>query len=311
MSDTLTKPTPKREAFSLVIATFERPDDLQITLTGVLSQNRRPEEIIVVDSSRDEETKEHCASWTADIPLRYVFSESRSAAKQRNEGAAIANPLSGIIGFMDDDITLYRDTCEQVLCVFDRDSDGAIGGISVRIDDIHRPAPSRLTRLYYRIQAGYSHPTYGARLFGPGINCLPCYTEESEENGTLIRADWLNSGCVFYRREPFLRERFPAFDGYSFMEDVHLSARIGKTHRLYFHKTATCGHRDGTNSLKRDYLGLARQRIRNQRIVARNVQGLRGISLAWRFLLHRVFASITILRGRERGWIQSLKGTWF
>ena len=311
MSDTHLQPTPKVEAFSLVIATFERPDDLRITLDGVLAQKRLPLEIVVVDSSRDELTQTLCASWVGSIPLRYVFSKSRSAAKQRNEGADLVNPESSVIGFMDDDITLYSDTCEKVLSVFDRDVERKVGGISVRIDDINRTAPSGLTRFYLRIQAGFAHATYGARLFGPGINCLPTYHEPGDENGTLIPADWLNSGCVFYRREPFLREKFPAFDGYSFMEDVHCSARIGKTHRLYFHKTATCGHRDGTNSLKRDYLGMARQRIRNQRIVARDVQGLRGFSFAWKVLLHRLFASITILRGRERGWIQSLKGTWF
>ena len=297
--------------FSLVIATFERPDDLRITLDGVLAQRRLPSELIVVDSSRDERTRELCAAWTGEIPLRYVFSKSRSAAKQRNEGADLVAPASTVIGFMDDDITLYSDTCEKILTVFDRDTAGEIGGISVRIDDILRTAPSGLTRLYLRIQAGFAHPTYGGRLFGPGINCLPTYDEDTEENGTLIPADWLNSGCVFYRREPFLREKFPAFDGYSFMEDVHCSARIGKTHRLYFHKTATCGHREGTNSLKCDHLGIARQRIRNQRIVAREVQGLRGLTFAWKFLLHRLFASLNILRGRETGWPQSLKGTWF
>lgn len=311
MSDTHLQPAPKIEAFSLVIATFERPGDLRITLDGVLAQRRLPAEIIIVDSSRDERTKTLCAAWNEDIPLRYIFSTARSAAKQRNQGSELISPTSGIIGFMDDDITLYSDTCEKVLTVFDHDPEAEIGGISVRIDDIHRTAPSALTRLYLRIQAGFPHPTYGGRLVGPGINCLPTYDEATEQNGTLIPADWLNSGCVFYRREPFLRERFPAFDGYSFMEDVHLSARIGKTHRLYFHVTATCGHREGTNTLKRDYLGLARQRIRNQRIVARDVQGLGGFSLAWKFLLHRVFSTIAILRGRETGWQQSLKGTWF
>jgi glycosyltransferase involved in cell wall biosynthesis len=299
-----------QQPFSLIIATFERPDDLRITLDGVLAQKRRPEEIIVVDSSRDDRTKTLCAEWSGEIPLRYQFSNSRSAAKQRNEGADLASPASTVLGFMDDDITLYPETCEKVLSVFDRDADGKTGGISVRIDDIHRPIPSGITRAYLKIQAGYDHPTYGARLFGAGINCLPTYEEQTEDNGTLIRADWLNSGCVFYRREPFLRERFPAFDGYSFMEDVHCSARIGKTHRLYFHKTATCGHREGTNSLKRDYLGIARMRIRNQRIVATEVQGLRGFELGWKFLLHRLFSTIAILRGRETGWQQSLKGTW-
>lgn len=296
--------------YSLVIATFERPGDLAVTLAGVETQTHRPAEIIVADSSRDEETRALCESWSNRLPIQHIRSEFRSAARQRNQGAELTAPTSEVIGFMDDDITLHPEAAEQICRVFAADAKGEIGGISARIDEIQRTAPSRLTRLYYRLQAGYTDGTYGGRLFGPAINCLPCYNEPAEADGALIRAEWLNSGCVFYRREPFLREKFPSFEGYSFMEDVHCSARIAKTHRLYFHTRARCSHRDGTNSLKRDHVTLARQRIANQRLVAREVLGLRGPRLAWKFFLHRLFASITILRQRQPGWTQSLRGTW-
>ncbi len=302
---------PMSEApFSIIIATFERPDDLALTLDGIGRQERKPAEIIVVDSSADEKSRAVCELRAQALPVRWVHSKARSAARQRNEGAALSSPGSAVLGFMDDDITLAPDACALVLGVFDGDADAGVGGIAVRIDEIQRPSPSRLTRFYYRIQAGFSDATYGARLFGPAINCLPCYTEPAEAGGALIRADWLNSGCVFYRREPFLRERFPEFDGYSFMEDVHCSARIAKTHRLYFHTRARCSHREGTNTLKRDHVGLARQRIRNQRIVAREVLGMRGPALAWKFFLHRLFVTLNILRLREPGWTQALRGTW-
>lgn len=297
--------------YSLIIATFERPGDLAVTFEGVERQVRQPAEIVVVDSSRDERTRHLCTEWAGRLPVQWHFSEAKSAARQRNQGAALA--LKGsVFGFMDDDITLYPDTCARVCEVFDRDAEGKVGGIAVRIDEIHRPQPSGFLRFYYRLQAGYAHPTYGGRLFGAGVNCLPCYSEneETEEGGDLIRSDWLNSGCVFYRREPFLRERFPEFDGYSYMEDVHCSARIGRTHRLYFHTRARCSHREGGGSHKRDILGLARQRIRNQRIVARDVMGQRGLGLAWKFFLHRVFASVSIVRQRGPGWWLDLRGTW-
>lgn len=297
-------------AHSLVIATFERPGDLAVTFDGIERQTHKPVEIIVVDSSHDDRTKRLCGEWSARLSVRWVFSEAKSAAKQRNAGAEFTAASSTVIGFMDDDITLHPDTCALVCGVFTSDKAGEIGGVAVRVDEIQRPPPSRLARFYYRLQAGYAHPTYGGRLFGAAINCLPCYTEPAEAGGDLIRAEWLNSGCVFYRREPFLREKFPAFDGYSFMEDVHCSARIAKTHRLYFHTRARCSHREGTNTLKRDIAGLARQRIRNQRIVARDVIGLRGASLAWKFLLHRLFASLTIIRQRQPGWGRDLLGTW-
>ena len=297
-------------SYSLVIATFERPDDLGPTLAGIAQQTHQPAEVIVVDSSRDEKSKKVCEEWAGRLPLRWVFSEAKSAAKQRNHGAELTRADSEVLGFVDDDITMTPTSCAEICAVFAEDTAREIGGVAARIDEIQRPVPSRLALSYYRIQAGYSDPTYGGRLFGPAVNCLPCYTEPTERGGTLIRGEWLNSTCVFYRRELFMREKFPAFEGYSFMEDVHCSARIGKTHRLYFHAQARCSHRDGTNMFKRDHLGMARQRIHNQQIVARDVMGQGGIGLAWKFFLHRLFATITILRLREPGWKQSLRGTW-
>ena len=294
--------------YSLVIPTFERAQDLELTLAGIRNQIHPPIEVLVVDSSPDGRSKEVCERWQAELPIQWLPTDLRSAAKQRNEGAERTSTAAEIIGFVDDDITLHPDACARVCEEFGRDDRQSIGGIAVRIEEIVRPKPSLLSRAYYRIQSGYRDETYGGRLFGPAINCLPCYTERSENS--MIRGEWLNTGCVFYRRAVFLREKFPAFEGYSFMEDVHCSARIAKTHELYFHTEARCNHRDGTNSLKSDQVSLARQRLRNQEIVSRDVLGMNGFSLHWRLLLHRLFVSFNLLRRRETGWRDALQGTW-
>src|SRR5688572_26769076 len=114
-------------SYSLIIATFERPDDLAITFAGIEAQTHRPAEIIVVDSSRDEKTRELCATWENRLPVRWVTSNARSAAKQRNEGAAISSPASEVLGFMDDDISLYPSTCAEICHVFAEDPRHEIG----------------------------------------------------------------------------------------------------------------------------------------------------------------------------------------
>ena len=295
-------------AYSLVIPAYELPDELDRTLAGIAAQTRPPREVIVVDSSAHERCRAVVEHWQTWLPLRYESTTERSAAVQRNRGAQFIDPAtSPLVGFMDDDITLYPETCARVAEVFDADASGETGGIAVRIDEITRPEPSRLAWWYYRVQAGYADRTYGGRLFGPAINCLPCYTET---DGDLIPSEWLNSGCVFYRTAVFLRELFPRFEGYSFMEDVHLSARIARTHRLYFHKTARCQHRDGAVTRPRDFRAIARMRIRNQRLVAREVLGLRGPVFEAKLLLHKLFASVSVLRGRAPRWREELLGTW-
>ncbi len=295
-------------SYSLVIATFERPEELVSTLRGVAAQTLPPVEVIVVDSSADHRTEEAVARWSGPCPLRYLRTGSRSAARQRNEGARLAVPeKTSVIAFMDDDMTLYPDACAKILAVFEEDRAGRTGGVAARMEDLPRPEPRGWLWWYYRIQAGYSHPTYGGHLFGPAINCLPCYTECE---GDLIPAKWLNSGCVFYRYAVYWREKFPEFEGYSSMEDVHLSARVARTHRLYFHKSAICRHRDASNSLKRDVQSIARQRVRNQQLVAGEVLGLGGPGLWAKLLLHKLFVSIAIARRGGSSWKEELRGTW-
>lgn len=295
-------------AYSLVIPAYELPEELDRTLAGVAAQTRLPAAVVIIDASSHERCRAVAEGWRARLPVRYERAAAASAALQRNQGAQLLDPAaSPVVGFMDDDITLYPDTCARVCSVFDADSSRETGGVAVRIDEIQRPEPGAFSRWYYRLQAGYADRTYGGRLFGPAINCLPCYTEAE---GDLIPSEWLNSGCVFYRTDLFLRELFPRFDGYSFMEDVHLSARIARTHRLYFHKSARCQHRDGAVSRPRDVTAIARMRIRNQRLVAREVLGLSGPVFEAKLLLHRLFASVSVVRQRGPGWKQELLGTW-
>lgn len=292
-------------AYSIVIATYERPAELRTTLESIAAQTRPPACVIVVDSSRDEQSRAAVDDYAARLPVRYERGLRPSAAVQRNQGAEhIATPL---VAFLDDDVFVPAETFATICAAFDRDETQRIGGIAARIAGLQHTPPRGLLWWYYRLQAGYPHPTYGGKLFGPAINCLPTY---AESDGDLIRSDWLNSTCVFYRTALFHRERFPEFDGYSFLEDVHLSARIGRTHELFFHRTATFEHRDAPSTFKRNARQLARMRVRHQRLVAHDIVGLREPALTFKLLLHRLFASVSVLRQRAPMWKQELAGTW-
>lgn len=292
-------------AYSVVIATFERADELRTTLESLAAQTRPPGMIVVVDSSPDDRTRVVVESFRERLPLLYERATQPSAALQRNTGASrVTTPL---VAFIDDDVFVPSVTLAKICEVFDRDVEEKVGGVAARIDGMQHPPPHGLLWWYYRLQAGYSHPTYGGKLFGPGINCLPSYTEPG---GDLIPSEWLNSTCVFYRTGLFMRERFPQFEGYSYLEDVHVSSRIGHTHRLYFHRTATFEHRDASSIFKKNVRELMRMRIRHQRMVARDILAVREPILTLKLFLHRAFASVAILRQRSPQWRESLVGTW-
>jgi GT2 family glycosyltransferase len=288
-------------AYSIVIATYERADALRNALESVARQRRLPARIVIVDASADDAARRVGEEFA--LPILYLRAERPSAALQRNQGSRdISTPL---LAFMDDDVVLAPDVFEKLCGVFEKEP--ATGGVAARMNGATHATPRGLLWWYYRVQAGFRDETYGARLFGPAINCFPCYESTSSE---LIRADWLNLGCVLFRTELFQRELFPAFGGYSHMEDVHLSARIGRTHKLFFHSTALYDHFPRESPAKADREKLGRMRMRNQQIVAREVLGMRGGLLFWKMALHRVFTSLFLLRFRPAGWRGELVGIW-
>jgi len=296
----------ERLGYTPVIATYERPDFLARMLGTLAEQTRPPERTIVIDASRDDLTRVAVEEMSKRLPIQYERAQTPSAAQQRNQGARLVS--TPLVAFIDDDAALAPDACEKLCAVFESDAEGQIGGVSARLSGADRPVPEGLLRWYYRIQAGYDHPTYGGKLFGPAINCYPSYTEAAE--GELIPADWLSSTCVFYRTGSFLRELFPDFPGYSFMEDVHLSARVARRQRLFFHSAARFEHHDASSPWKRDFLQMERNRIRNQRRVASEVLGFSGPAFELKLLLHRLFVTAYLLRRRDPGFIRRIAGTW-
>lgn len=292
--------------YDAVIATLDRPQRLDRTLADLIAQSRPPNSIIVVDASTDDASKNICqARARLGGPVTYLRAEERSAAKQRNQGATHAT--NQLLAFVDDDVELPADLFAQLISTFDNDDAQRIGGVAARIEGMEHKPPGRLLRWFYRLQAGYNHPHYGGQLFGAGINCLPCYLPDDPR---LIPSNWLNSTCTIYRRELFDRERFPAFDGYSFMEDVHLSFRIGRSHRLYFHRDATFRHLDEPTAFKRDLPRRIRMQMLNRFQVAKTLLDLHGWRLFWRFALLRCFESALLLRARPPLWIKTLISVW-
>jgi GT2 family glycosyltransferase len=289
--------------YTVVIATLDREASLEKVLACLAAQTHAPRLVVVADASTGPATRELVARWTSQLAIRHLPCAKRSAAIQRNAGAALA--VTPLVAFMDDDIAFPSDLLLRLTRVF-ADSANVVG-VSARESGAGHPAPGPLLRLYYRMQAGYSHPHYGARLFGVAINCFPCYACEA---GELVSADWLPSGCVVYRRDTFVRELFPEFEEYSFMEDVHLSARMSRHGQLFFHAGAAFDHFPGESAFKRNVVALAHHRVHNRVRVAREVMQLRGWRLGYRVLLYRLFVTAALLRSRPPGWSREIAGTW-
>lgn len=282
---------------SVVIATLDRADSLRLVLDCLGRQTRPPFEIIVVVAG----DAAALAARLPGYPVRWLSSSVKSAAAQRNQGADAAS--GEILAFLDDDIEFAPDLFARLLAPFDFTSD--LGGLHPRIQNMDRPPPGRLFRAYCQLQAGYAHADYGGRLFGPAINCLPLF---SDGGPSRVRADWLPSTCLFLRAPLFQRHRFPAFTGYSFAEDVHLTARLAREAPLYFLREPAILHHSLPSEFKANRAALIAGKLHNMAVVAREAMGVPPASLWWRWQLHRLFLAAILLLRRPPHWRTELHG---
>ena len=146
-------------SISVIIATRNRPEALELSLPLYLSQELVPHELVIVDAS-DPPFFDRVKYLVDDFESRATFpvqllTSKPSAAAQRNLGA---EGCSGeILFFPDDDSLLFPDTMEKLANVYALDLDRALAGVSCRrtrtspIDENptdDRSADPRTTRNY-------------------------------------------------------------------------------------------------------------------------------------------------------------------
>ncbi len=289
---------------SVIIATLDRAESLQVVLRCLTRQTRHPREVLIaVAGGANPVTPGEISA--CPFPVQILPCPEKSSARQRNLAAAAAT--GDVLAFLDDDIEFGEDLLARVLAHFERLPDAQLGALSPRIANTDRTAPGRLTRWHYALQAGYAHADYGGRLFGPGINCFPLYPAGGPE---LVPVEWLPATCLFMRAGLFHRHRFPQFTGYSFAEDVHLTARAAREAPLFFLREPSILHYSLPSEFKANRAALTAGKLHNMAVVAREVQGRRGWPLWWRWQLHRLFLFAVLLLRRPPGWAQEFIGIW-
>ena len=135
----------------VIIPTKNRPADLQRVVRSVLSQTAGPQALVIVDQSRDEESRRRVEAELLNADrqcggrwkLVYIHdTEITGLAMARNRAMEIAD--GSIWLFLDDDVVLEADFLEQLLAVYrdHPDADGVSGIIT------NYPRPLLFDRLW-------------------------------------------------------------------------------------------------------------------------------------------------------------------
>ncbi|MFM8655629.1 MAG: glycosyltransferase family 2 protein [Chthoniobacterales bacterium] len=121
--------SPAKTTCSVVIATYNRPEALAVTLEDLARQSLPPDEVLVIDQSVDETGKPLDQSCTLrHSRLKYFHGRPANAQKARNFG--IAQAIGDVVLLVDDDMRLPEGFVEAHMRNYE---DTALGGVAGQV----------------------------------------------------------------------------------------------------------------------------------------------------------------------------------
>ena len=283
---------------STIIPTRHRSYPLTRTLQSLSQQSLQPVEMIIVDGSNDDLTKNLCEN---EIPglltkIKYYRASEIGAATQRNQG--MVHSSENVIWLMDDDILLEPECLEKLWNALQ--SDPSMGGVNAMITNQCYLPPGKISRWLFGFLHGHIEDSYAGKCIGPALNLLP---EDNPNLPEIVPVEWLNTTCTLYRKEALPNPLFPPnFTGYSLMEDVTLSLMVGKKWKLANARTARIFHDSQPGDHKNNQAVLAKMSLINRFFVMTKILERQKPSDYTKLVVLQLFEIISSLQSKQ-GWL--------
>ncbi|MDN3666505.1 glycosyltransferase [Algibacter miyuki] len=245
-------------SFSLVVCTYMRPKAVVSLLESVALQTLYPNEILIIDGSKNNDTKSVLSEKTfSNLKYFKVDEAHRGLTKQRNFGISKVSSHSEVLCFLDDDTVLEPNYFESVIEAFK--SDGGITGVG-GVDTNGNRWKQKKVGVIYPKSKFYTIGNYvikeGSRnvmrnYFGlqsrekPGV--MPDFSHGRTYGypftNTLHDVDLLVGMSFSFRRIVFENIKFSTyFEGYGLYEDADYSLRALKYGRNVLSTKAKLAH---------------------------------------------------------------------
>lgn len=244
--------------FSLIICTYMRPGPLSTLLRSIATQSRYPDEILIIDGSTDDSTREMLGqnSFRA-VSYHKVPDEHRGLTRQRNYGIERCAETSEVICFLDDDTILEPGYFERLLETYHLHPQAVgVGGYITnearweKIPDGYKPNLSEFAYdgwkrtdgsryvLRKKLNLDSDVPPGFAPDFSNGrsVGFLP-------PSGKTYPVEQIMGGVSSFRSHVFEKLKFSTyFDGYGLYEDADFSYRLLPHGALYVNTAARLEH---------------------------------------------------------------------
>lgn len=298
---------------AIIICTRNRPSDLQITLRSIADQTEASDRLLFVVDASDPDIQrknwELIKQFGIEMWNHLTYNETPSSARQRNYGIERLPTSVKITHFIDDDVTVQSGYFEHLSNVFHRCPNvGGVGGI---VRKPRRSTSSSITKLAQSLFL-LSHTEPGRVL--PSGCTTTAQDPLSHGERTLRETAWL-SGCSSSYRRPLLdRHRFDEqLTGYSMLEDLDLSYRIGQDASLVVNPKAQLFHRRSKRN-RFDAEQYSHALTVHRRWFVEKHFGGTGTILYWWSLIGRLLALLTSSspshRAALKGLLRGIRTVW-
>ena len=244
--------------FTLIICTYKRSQPLLKLLLSVQHQTLYPNEILIVDGSPDDFTKEMLTQ-NSFQNLKYfkVDENDRGLTKQRNYGIARVEEASELVCFLDDDTVLEPTYFEEIIKTYKLFPEAlGVGGYITNETNWTKTTSDYQAKVNEFFYDGWKRKD-GSRFvwrkkLGLDSNrppgCLPEFSHGRSigflpPSGKIYEVEQLMGGVSSFRKSVFKEFQFSTyFEGYGLYEDADFTLRLSKVGKLYINTNAQLGH---------------------------------------------------------------------
>ena len=242
--------------FSLVVCTYQRPQVLGRLLESVEEQTVYPDQILIIDGSKNNETKQVLEQkGISNLEYFLVSPENRGLTRQRNYGISKAAKDIQIVCFLDDDVVLASNYFENLIKTYKEypQALGVGGYINNEANWKKKPQNLALDEFEYdgwvrklgsrnvlRKKLGLLSNETPGRMpdFSHGLS-----TGFLPPSGKIYEVDFLMGCAMSFKKEVFNDTRFSTyFEGYGLYEDMDFCLRVSQKAPLFLNTSAQLEH---------------------------------------------------------------------
>ena len=244
--------------FTLIVCTYMRPVPLLNLLNSVKLQTLYPDEILIIDGSKNEETKAILEQNSfQNLSYFLVEKEDRGLTKQRNFGILKVSNDSEVVCFLDDDTILETNYFEEIIRTYSIFPDAlGVGGYINNETKWQIVTENYVPTIYEFAYDGWKQKD-GSRFvlrkrLGLDSNTRPGFLPEFSNgrsvsflppSGKIYEVEQLMGGVSSFKKLVFDTFNFSTyFEGYGLYEDADFTLRLSKTGKLFVNTNAQLRH---------------------------------------------------------------------